>query len=116
MFSKTIQPRLWYRDKKVTVVGLGSFGGGAGVTRFLDSQGARVTVTDLKTGKELEKELAGLADLDIKWVLGEHRDEDLLEADLVVLNPAIPRGIPLVERCVGAGVPLETEMNLFFNY
>ena len=116
MFSKTIQPRLWYRDKKVTVVGLGSFGGGAGVTRFLDSQGARVTVTDLKTGKELEKELAGLADLDIKWVLGEHRDEDLLEADLVVLNPAIPRCIPLVERCVGAGVPLETEMNLFFKY
>ena len=116
MFSNTIQPRLWFRDKKVTVVGLGSFGGGAGVTRFLDSQGARVTVTDLKTDKELENELAGLADLDIDWVLGEHRDEDLLEADLVVLNPAIPRCIPLVERCVGAGVLLETEMNLFFKY
>jgi UDP-N-acetylmuramoylalanine--D-glutamate ligase len=116
MFSKTIQPRLWYRDKKVTVVGLGSFGGGAGVTCFLDSLGARVTVTDLKTGKELENELAGLADRDIKWVLGEHRDEDLLEADLVVLNPAIPRSTPLVERCLAAGVPLETEMNLFFKY
>ena len=116
MFSNTIQPRLWFRDKKVTVVGLGSFGGGAGVTHFLDSQGAHVTVTDLKTDKELENELAGLADLDINWVLGEHRDEDLLEADLVVLNPAIPRCSPLVERCVGAGVPLETEMNLFFKY
>ena len=116
MFSNTIHPRLWFRDKKVTVVGLGSFGGGAGVTRFLGLQEARVTVTDLKTDKELEDELAGLADLDIDWVLGEHRDEDLLEADLVVLNPAIPRCSPLVERCVGAGVPLETEMNLFFKY
>ena len=80
------------------------------------SSSGTLACVDLKTGKELEKELAGLADLDIKWVLGEHRDEDLLEADLVVLNPAIPRCIPLVERCVGAGVPLETEMNLFFKY
>ena len=35
MFSQTIHPLKWYRDKKVTVVGLGAFGGGAGVTRFL---------------------------------------------------------------------------------
>jgi UDP-N-acetylmuramoylalanine--D-glutamate ligase len=116
MFSKIIQSRSWYRDKKVTVVGLGAFGGGAGVARFLDSVGARVTVTDLKTDSELGSQRAELAELDIRWILGEHRDEDLLEADLVVLNPAVPRGKPLVERCRAAGVPLETEMNLFFKH
>ena len=116
MFSKTIQPLGWYRDKKITVVGLGAFGGGAGVTRFLDSLGARLTVTDLKQADELEKEKAALADLEIRWVLGEHLEEDLLEADLVVLNPAIRRNIARVKRCREAGVPLETEMNLFFKY
>ena len=116
MFSQTIHPLKWYRDKKVTVVGLGAFGGGAGVTRFLDSLGARVTVTDLKTAEELEEQVASLAGLDINWVLGEHREEDLHEADLVVLNPAVPRNIPLVKGCIEAGVDLETEMNLFFKY
>ena len=116
MFRKIIQPPDWYRNKKVTVVGLGAFGGGAGVTRFLYSLGARLTVTDIKPAAELAKETAALADREIRWVLGEHRDEDLLEADLVVLNPAIPRGAPLVERCRKAGVPLETEMNLFFKH
>ena len=116
MFRKIIQPPGWYKDKKVTVVGLGAFGGGAGVTRFLHSLGARLTVTDIKPAAELAKETAALADLEIRWVLGEHRDGDLLEADLVVLNPAIPRGAPLVERCRKAGVPLETEMNLFFKH
>ena len=116
MFRKIIQPPDWYRNKKVTVVGLGAFGGGAGVTRFLHSLGARLTVTDIKPAAELAKETAALADREIRWVLGEHRDEDLLEADLVVLNPAIPRDAPLVERCRKAGVPLETEMNLFFKH
>jgi len=116
MFSTTIHPLKWYRDKKVTVVGLGAFGGGAGVTRFLHSLGAQLTVTDLKTAEELAEQVAALDEPDIRWVLGEHREEDLLGADLIVLNPAVPRDIPLVGKCLDAGVPLETEMNLFFKY
>ncbi|MFP6739524.1 MAG: UDP-N-acetylmuramoyl-L-alanine--D-glutamate ligase [Planctomycetota bacterium] len=116
MFSTTIHPLKWYRDKQVTVVGLGAFGGGAGVTQFLHSLEARLTVTDLKTAEELEEQVAALDGLDIRWVLGEHREEDLLGADLIVLNPAVQRDIPLVRMCLDAGVPLETEMNLFFKY
>ena len=33
--------------KRVTVMGLGRFGGGVGVARWLAGQGARVLVTDL---------------------------------------------------------------------
>lgn len=116
MFSKTIHPLQWYRDKKVTVLGLGAFGGGEGVTRFLHSLGARLTVADLKSAEELEEQIAPLAGLGIRWVHGKHREEDLLGADLVVLNPAVPRDIPLVQKCLDAGVTLETEMNLFFKY
>lgn len=116
MFSKTIHPLQWYRDKKVTVVGLGTFGGGEGATRFLHSLEARLTVTDLKSADELQEQIASLDGLDIRWVLGEHREEDLLEADLVVLNPAVARDIPLLRQCLDTGVALETEMNLFFKH
>ena len=33
------------RGRRVTVMGLGQFGGGVGVTKYLVSRGARVTLT-----------------------------------------------------------------------
>ena len=42
-----------YAGRKLTVMGLGRFGGGAGVVRFLAQHGALVTLTDLKTADEL---------------------------------------------------------------
>src|SRR5579871_6603594 len=42
-----------FSGKRVTVMGLGSFGGGIGAVKFLAAQGALVTVTDLKTAAEL---------------------------------------------------------------
>ena len=43
--------------RNVLVMGLGSFGGGLGATRFLAREGARVTVTDLRDATELEEAL-----------------------------------------------------------
>ncbi len=47
MTGKNIQKDS-FKNKRVTVMGLGLFGGGVGITKFLVSQGADVTVTDLK--------------------------------------------------------------------
>src|SRR5258706_3106562 len=52
-----------FRDKRVTVMGLGSFGGGIGVVQFLAGRGAVVTVTDLKPAAELSHALAAIGDL-----------------------------------------------------
>ncbi len=41
------------RDRAVTVMGLGLFGGGAAVARWLCARGARVTVTDLRSAADL---------------------------------------------------------------
>jgi len=97
---------------KVTVWGLGSFGGGASVVRRLLARGARVTVTDLKTREELARSVASLADCELEWVLGEHREQDLLEADLVVRNPAIPPSVGWIQRIREAGVPQTSEVAL----
>lgn len=95
-------------------MGLGLFGGGQGLTEFLCRSGASVTVTDLRDSGTLRPALEALRDYRINWVLGKHREQDFLEADIVFVNPAVPREAPLVGLCRDRGVPLETEMNLFF--
>ena len=37
-----------FKNTRVTVMGLGNFGGGVAVVRFMVQRGAQVTVTDLK--------------------------------------------------------------------
>ena len=100
-------------DKRVTVMGLGRFGGGLGVTRWLVGQGARVTVSDLSGAEELAEPLAELAGLDVTLHLGGHDEANFTETDLVVVNPAVPFDSPYLRAARGAGVELTTEINLF---
>jgi UDP-N-acetylmuramoylalanine--D-glutamate ligase len=100
--------------KRVTVMGLGLFGGGAAAARFAAEQGARVTVTDLRTADVLETAIESLSDLDVTFVLGEHREEDFVEADLVIVSPGVPGDTPFVRKAADAGVALDTELNLFW--
>ncbi len=99
--------------KKVTVVGLGHFGGGVGLTRWLCRQGGRVTVSDKATAQQLADSIASLADLDVAFHLGGHDEADFLRADLLVVNPAVPKDLPLIAAAEKAGVPRTSEINLF---
>lgn len=94
---------------RVTVMGLGLFGGGAGAARFLASGGAKVTVTDLRGAADLRESVQALRDLPIEFHLGGHREEDFASADWVLLNPAIAPDNPWIAKARS----LETEMNLF---
>ncbi|MBI4232063.1 UDP-N-acetylmuramoyl-L-alanine--D-glutamate ligase [Candidatus Peregrinibacteria bacterium] len=111
MFLKDV-PQL--KSAKVTVMGLGLFGGGVGVVEFLAKNGTRVTVTDLKTKKELAKSLSRLKGLPVTYYLGAHIKKDFTDCDFVVVNPAVQLDSPFIRYAIKAGVPLETEMNLFF--
>ncbi|MFL5803664.1 MAG: UDP-N-acetylmuramoyl-L-alanine--D-glutamate ligase [Roseiflexaceae bacterium] len=102
------------RGKRVLVMGLGVHGGGLGVARFLVGQGADVTVTDLRSPDQLRPSLDALAGLPIRYVLGEHREEDFRNADLVVRNPGVPRDSRYLQIARAAGAALEMEMTLFF--
>lgn len=103
-----------FSGKQITVMGLGLFGGGAGVTRYLVERGASVTVTDLRTPKDLKKGLALIEGLEVRRVIGEHREEDFENADLVIVNPAVPPESPYLEIARRNGIPVETEINLMF--
>ena len=104
-----------FLNHRVTVVGLGGFGGGIGVVRFLAEQGARILVTDLRSAEELK---SSLNQLDASWPvtlrLGRHVEDDFRNTDLIVVSPAVPKDSPYLGVARQAGVPLTSEMNLFW--
>ena len=106
-------PRENWTGKRVTVMGLGRFGGGVGATRWLVAQGAIVTVSDRAPASELRESLAQLRGLDVKVHLGGHVEADFVDCDLVVVNPAVPFDSPYLALARRAGVALTTEVNLF---
>jgi UDP-N-acetylmuramoylalanine--D-glutamate ligase len=101
------------RNKRVTVMGLGRFGGGIAVARWLVGQGAKVLVTDKDPAEKLVESVEQLAGLPIEFRLGEHREEDFRGADLIVASPAVPLNNAYLHAARGAGVPITTEMRLF---
>lgn len=101
------------KNKRVLVMGLGLHGGGLGVTRWLVKQGAQVTVTDLKKQNELQPTLDALSDAPVELVLGEHRESDFQNADLIVRNPGVPRESRYLQIARTRGIPIRMELGLF---
>lgn len=99
--------------QRVTVMGLGRFGGGLGVAKWLHAKGAKVLVTDLADAATLASPLAQLPK-GIETRLGEHAERDFTSADLVVASPAVtkPWANPYLKAAQNAGVPITTEIGL----
>ena len=111
-----------FKNKKVLVMGLGLYQEGSGIsaTRFLLSKGAKVTVTDLKTKKELARQIErlGQSARKIKFVLGRHQEEDFNPppsgTDLIIKNPGVPRTSKYLAIARANNIPVETDISLFF--
>ncbi|MGD9854454.1 MAG: UDP-N-acetylmuramoyl-L-alanine--D-glutamate ligase [Planctomycetaceae bacterium] len=96
-------------------MGLGSFGGGLGVVRYLHACGLCVTVSDLRSADQLAGTLDRLANLDrVVLRLGEHREIDFTDTDLIVVNPAVRLGHPLIEQARSRGICITSEIGLFW--
>src|SRR5437868_1806173 len=100
-------------NKRVTVAGLGRFGGGIAVARWLAERGARVLVTDKDSAEKLAGSVRQLAGLPIEFRLGEHRVEDFTSPDLVVISPAIAPSNEYLIAAKRAGVPVKLEIEFF---
>lgn len=104
--------------KRVTVMGLGRFGGGVGVTRWLAAHSADVLVTDLDPPDKLTDSIARIQDLidsgSVTLRLGGHNVADFTTCEVVIANPAVPK--PWENRFLRAAqaarIPITTEIRL----
>ncbi len=105
-----------FTGKRIIVMGLGRFGGGIGVTRWLCAQGARVLVTDLADEAKLAESLRELGDLELTRRLGGHDEADLDGCELLVVSPAVDKTkSAFFKAAVARGIPWTSEMNLFLD-
>ncbi len=71
-------------------MGLGRFGGGIDVVKFVHKAGAAVTVTDLLPQDKLTESINQLKDCQgISFLLGGHQKSDFENADIIIANPAV---------------------------
>ena len=106
-----------FRDRRVTIIGLGKGRTTAGLARFLVGKGALVTIADPKPREELADGIARLGDIGEKvtFILGPSSDDSALaDPDFVFVIPGIRPRSPTILRALSRGVPVLTEMALFF--
>lgn len=104
----------FFKDKRVVVMGLGSFGGGQDAALFCARAGAKTLVADLSSAEKLSAALEPLKGLPIDYHLGEHRQEDFKTADVVIVNPAVPLNNPFVQLAQQHKVLITSQVELFF--
>jgi UDP-N-acetylmuramoylalanine--D-glutamate ligase len=105
----------YLENKVVLVMGLGRFGGGVDVVRFLHKAGAKVIVTDLSAPEKLSDSLEQLKNLDgIVYHLGSHKKEDFENADIIIANPAVTPDNEFLEIARKNKRIVTYQINIFF--
>jgi UDP-N-acetylmuramoylalanine--D-glutamate ligase len=98
------------KDKRVLVVGLGKSGVASAL--FLKAHGARVTVSDTKSGDDLRNEIPTLLDHGITVETGGHGERTFREQDLIVVSPGVPVDAPLLVQARALGETVIGEIEL----
>jgi UDP-N-acetylmuramoylalanine--D-glutamate ligase len=100
--------------KNVLIMGLGQFGGGVDSAIFACESSAKVTVTDLADESTLARSLEQLGACDIEYRLGGHREEDFKNADVVIVNPAVPSDNKFLQIAHKANKLITSQIEIFF--
>lgn len=101
-------------------MGLGRFGGGVGISRWLVKAGADVLLTDQADADKLALSLDRLADLirtqRLQIVHGPHDAALLDDADVLVVNPAVPQpwDNAFIQAALSKGIQITTEIEIAY--
>lgn len=98
--------------KRIVVLGAGESGAGAAV--LAKQKGFDVFVSDMSKIKDKYKKL--LDDHQIEWEEEEHTEEKILNADEVVKSPGIPKESPIVQKLMGKGIHIISEIEFAGRY
>ncbi len=107
----------YFKEKRVTLLGLGLLGRGVGDAEFLAQCGLKVTVTDTKTEEQLAESVDRLKKYpNIVFHLGGHQTKDFEECDLVIKSAGVRLDSKEIAAARSAGVPVAMSTALFAKY
>lgn len=106
-----------FKNKKITIMGLGLLGGALNDAIYLAKQGADIIVTDLKTEKDLKSSVIKLKKYgNIKYSLGGHRIEDFKNRDMILQPGSVPTDSPYLIEAKKNKIPIFVSESLFAKY
>ena len=104
----------YFKNKRVTVVGLGLLGKRLHDIQFLSRMGAHVTVTDMKTAKELRTSIDALKSYkNISYTFGRHECTDFENKDFILKGQGVRLDSPYIAHAAKQGIPIEMDESLF---
>lgn len=101
-----------FRNRKVLIVGVGKTG--FTLINFFNQLECDIKVTDIKPIFDLNKAVKKLKKIEppIQMTFGEHREEDFLDADVIVYSPSVNPDLPQLELARQHGKEVYSEFGL----
>ncbi len=110
-----ISNKEFFAGKKVLVMGLGRFGGGVDVAKFVCNASAKVIITDLAGAEQLSGSLGQLKEFaDIEYHLGSHNPADFERADVIIVNPSVTPDNEFLKLARQNNKFVTSQINIFF--
>lgn len=104
-----------FAGKNVLVMGLGRFGGGVDVAKFVYNTGGKVIITDLTPAEKLQDSIEKLKEFPyIEFHLGSHNPTDFKQADVIVVNPAVAPDNEFLKLAQERNKFITSQINIFF--
>ena len=102
-----------FENKNILVIGAGISGFAA--AKIAKKFGANVTLSDSKAESDLKYDFNELRQLNIKLQFGKQNDNLLDGVDLIIVSPAVPIKIPLLQSAIQKNIKIISEVELAYD-
>ncbi len=107
----------FFKNKTVTLMGLGLLGRGVGDAAFLAQHCKKVFVTDIKSADELRSSIDALQNYkNIEFFVGSHDDKLFSNVDFIIKGAGVRLDNPYIEHAHKHGVPVYMSTALFARF
>ncbi|MFA6850795.1 MAG: UDP-N-acetylmuramoyl-L-alanine--D-glutamate ligase [Selenomonadaceae bacterium] len=101
-----------FANKKMLVIGAGI--SGIAAAKLAKKMGADVVVSDTKEEQKIKYDLKSLRDCGVNVVLGEQQESLLTGMDYVLVSPAVPIAVPIVQKAKKIGIEVLSEIEMAY--
>lgn len=102
-----------FANKNILVIGAGISGFAA--AKVVKNLGANVTLSDAKNERDIKFDFSEMRALGIDLKFGKQDDSLLNDADCVIVSPAVPLRIPILQTALAKNIPVISEVELAYN-